>query len=83
MFKWKLFCFFQYPVLSQHGLLKQLIFLFMPLLCRDFSGHTTKGGRWRDGKEGQYIKTTCVVDKRNIALMRIDEMYEMEVDCSM
>jgi hypothetical protein len=36
-----------------------------------------------DGKEGKCGKVTSNVDKRNIVLMRNDEMYELEVACSM
>ena len=40
------------------------------------------GGRC-DGKEGQCVKLMSIVGKRNMALMRYDEMHEMDVDCSM
>ncbi len=36
-----------------------------------------------DGQEGQCVKVMGIVSKRNLALMRNDEMHEMEVDCSM
>ncbi|MEI2823443.1 MAG: hypothetical protein V9F02_08445 [Chitinophagaceae bacterium] len=36
-----------------------------------------------DGQEGQCVKVMGVVGERNMALMRNDEMHEMEVDCSM
>jgi len=35
------------------------------------------------GKKGQCVKAIDVVDKRIIALMRNDEVHEMEVVCSM
>ena len=35
------------------------------------------------GHKEQCVKAKNVVGKRNLALMRNDEMHEMEVDCSM
>jgi len=43
----------------------------------------SKGAGRCDGKEGQCVKVMGIVSKRNLALMRNDEMHEMEVDCSM
>ena len=34
-------------------------------------------------KKGQCVKVMGIVSKRNLALMRNDEMHEMDVDCSM
>ena len=36
-----------------------------------------------DVKEGQCVKVMSVVGERNMALMRDNEMHEMEVVCSM
>ena len=36
-----------------------------------------------DGQDGNCVKAISVVDKRNLVLMRNDEMHEMEVACSM
>ena len=40
------------------------------------------GGRC-DVQERQCVKLMSIVGKRNMALMRYDEMHEMDVDCSM
>ena len=40
------------------------------------------GGRC-DVQERQCVKLMSIVGKRNMALMRNNEMHEMDVDCSM
>ena len=35
------------------------------------------------GRKRQCVKLMSIVGKRNMALMRYDEMHEMDVDCSM
>ena len=43
----------------------------------------SKGAGRCDGIKGQCVKVMGVVGKRNMALMRDNEMHEMEVVCSM
>ena len=43
----------------------------------------TGSGAGVTGRKRQCVKLMSIVGKRNMALMRNNEMHEMEVDCSM